>query len=116
MSRLKSYARKFEKGGGETYRIICLDQADIQAAKELGFIVTTDRLNGRYLKIAFSSNDKDFATKNQLKINQLAQSIRDKQHPDPLKMKEEKQFAHLQHQADLSKYRLEKSLRKRSNY
>lgn len=114
MSRLKSYARKFEKGGKETYRIICLDQADIQAVNELGLRITTERLNGRYLKIAFSSEDKALASEKQIEINKLAQSIRDKQNVDPLEIKEMKQAAHIQHQADLNAYRLKKSLR--SNY
>ncbi len=109
MSRLKSYARKFEKGGKETYRVICLDQADIQAAEQLGIVLTTEILQGKVMKIAFTSGDKDEAMKLHETLNKAAQLIRTPKGTDPfvagVETKKQKQINHQEHQTRLQEYR-----------
>lgn len=108
MSHLRTFAKFNEKGGRETYRIVCQDQADVQAANELGLDIWTERFNGKTLTIAFASRDKDLAHVWQDKINNLANSIRlpkGSTPEDSQQVRKRRQEKHTQHQAMLGNYR-----------
>lgn len=107
MSHLRTFA-KFNEKGRETYRIVCQDKADVQAAEQLGLDVWTERLNGKVLTIAFSSKNKSVASKWQEKINNLSNSIRlpkGSTPEDSQQVRKRRQENHVQHQAMLSNYR-----------
>jgi len=108
MSHLRTFAKFNEKGGRETYRIVCQDKADVQVANELGLDIWTERFNGKTLTIAFASRDKNLAHIWQDKINNLSNSIRlpkGSTLEDSQQVRKRRQEKHTQHQAMLSNYR-----------
>ena len=108
MSHLRTFAKFNEKGGRETYRIVCQDKADVQAAEQLGLDVWTERFNGKTLTIALSTKNKTLAHSWQEKINNLSNSIRlpkGSTPEDSQEIRKRRQEKHSQHQEMLSNYR-----------
>lgn len=107
MSHLRTFA-KFNEKGRETYRVVCQDKADVQAAEQLSLDVWTERFNGKTLTIAFASRDKNLAHIYQDRINNLSNAIRlpkGSTPKDSQQIRKRRQEKHSQHQAMLSNRR-----------
>lgn len=74
MSHLNNFASKFTTT--KVWRVVCMDDADLQAATALGYQITEEWLQGKQQKVAFSSQDKIEAARHQDLINNKANTIR----------------------------------------
>lgn len=105
MTHLKTYATPTEKREKKvTYRVVCLDWADVQAATQLERTIQVEFLGGKNRNIAFSSLDRTEAEQWQEKLNNLANSLRMPKGSSPVevgqKIKQEVAARHGQHQSE----------------
>ena len=99
MTHLKNFSRPRQT---TVWRVICIDDADIQAAVTLGYKITEEWLQGKQQKVAFSSLNKAEAASHQQILNNAANKIRLPKGSDPIivgeRIKKEKQSSHRAHQ------------------
>lgn len=113
MTHLRNFAKPRQP---IMWRVICMDDADVQAATKLGYEVVEEWLHGKSHIVAFSSSNKAQAATHQQTLNNAANKIRLPKGSDPIivgeRIKKKKQSSHRAHQ----KLRAATLQKRQSNY